>query len=165
MRQAGWPCLEVRRGREGHDDKDYARQACRLRRCEPTRARDDLARCTADGADIAEQLVRGGHVFASNELFASYASSEREAAGAGAGLWSGVAERPSEYRAKKWDEAKRTAPDGCPIKGRVSEIGRVYVLPWSPSYDRVKVRTAKGERWFCSEDEARAAGWKPTTRL
>ena len=124
-----------------------------------------LARCTADGADIADLLVRGGHVFASNELFASYASAERDAAGAGAGLWSGVAERPSEYRAKKWDEAKRTAPDGCPIKGRVSEIGRVYVLPWSPSYDRVKVRTAKGERWFCSEDEARAAGWKPTTRL
>ncbi len=76
------------------------------------------------------------------------------------GLWFGTAERPAEYRAKKWEEAKRTAPEGCPIKGQVSGRARVYVLPWSPAYDNVKVRAAKGERWFCSEEEARAAGWK-----
>jgi hypothetical protein len=43
----------------------------------------------------------------------------------------------------------------------VSGDAKTYVLPWSPSYERTKVRTNRGERWFCSESEARQAGWKP----
>jgi hypothetical protein len=37
----------------------------------------------------------------------------------------------------------------------------VYVLPWSPDYRRVRVRSQRGERWFCTEEEAVAAGWQP----
>ena len=57
------------------------------------------------------------------------------------------------------EDAKRDAPQGCPIKGRITSGNRVYVLPGSASYERVKVRETRGERWFCSEDEAQAAGW------
>lgn len=120
--------------------------------------------CTVKGEDIAAGLVRDGHVFALSGLFAPYGSLETKARSANIGLWFGEADRPSEFRAKKWEVAKRSAPDGCPIKGQVSGRGRIYVLPWSPEYDSVKVHTAKGERWFCSEDEARAAGWKATAR-
>ena len=124
-----------------------------------------LAACNADGEDLAASLVRGGHAFAQQTgPFARYARLETEAQNANVGVWFGTAERPAEYRAKKWEEAKRTAPEGCPIKGQVSGRARIYVLPWSPAYDNVKVRTAKGERWFCSEEEARAAGWKATAR-
>jgi endonuclease YncB( thermonuclease family) len=121
------------------------------------------ARCSIGGTDVAAPLVQSGHVFAESGFFARYSSEEREAKVAKIGLWSGDAERPADYRAKRWDEAKRSAPEGCPIKGRVASGARVYVLPWSSSYESVRVSTARGERWFCSEDEAQAAGWKPQT--
>ena len=124
-----------------------------------------IVTCSADGKDIAEELVREGFVFATGAIFSGYAAIEDEAREAKRGLWLGEAQRPADYRAQKWDEAKRAAPDGCPIKGQVSGEGRVYVLPWTAAYDRVKIRAGRGDRWFCSEDEARAAGWRPTERL
>jgi hypothetical protein len=120
-----------------------------------------IGTCRAGERDIAAELVRSGHVFAVTGLFASYGSLEREAREAKSGLWNGEPERPSDYRAQKWEEAKREAPDGCPIKGHVRGGRRVYVLPWSRGYESVRVRLSRGERWFCSEADARAAGWKP----
>jgi endonuclease YncB( thermonuclease family) len=120
-----------------------------------------LATCKRGTLDINAELVRQGHVFAETGLFASYSGAEREARAAKVGVWaSGEAERPAEFRAKVWEEAKRRAPDGCPIKGRITGGVRVYVLPWSPDYERGRIQKARGERWFCSEQEAVAAGWK-----
>jgi hypothetical protein len=31
-------------------------------------------------------------------------------------------------------------------------------------YDKTRISPNKGERWFCSEDEARAAGWRRARR-
>ena len=124
-----------------------------------------LATCTRGSLDINGELVRQGHVFAGTGLFASYSGLERQARDAKAGIWAaGEVERPSEFRAKAWDEAKRRAPDGCPIKGLVTGGERVYVLPGSPDYDRGRIQKARGERWFCSEREAEAAGFKPAVR-
>ena len=124
-----------------------------------------LATCTRGDLDINGELVRQGHVFAASGLFASYSGLEREARDAKAGIWAaGEAERPAEFRAKVWEDAKRQAPDGCPIKGLVSGGERVYVLPWSPDYQRGRIQKARGERWFCSESEAEAAGFKPAVR-
>ena len=49
---------------------------------------------------------------------------------------------------------------GCRIKGNISQNGRIYHVPGSPSYEQTKIDESKGERWFCSEAEARAAGWR-----
>lgn len=49
---------------------------------------------------------------------------------------------------------------GCRIKGNISPSGRIYHVPGSPSYEQTKIDESKGERWFCSEAEARAAGWR-----
>jgi endonuclease YncB( thermonuclease family) len=124
-----------------------------------------LASCTRGSTDINAEMVRQGHAFSESGMFASYASLERQAREAKAGIWAaGDAERPTAYRAKVWDEAKRRAPDGCPIKGLVTGGARVYVLPWSPDYDRGRIQKARGERWFCSEREAEAAGFRPAVR-
>jgi endonuclease YncB( thermonuclease family) len=123
-----------------------------------------LATCRTEGIDVATTLVRQGHVFAQQGVLARYASTEIEARTAKAGLWKGDAQRPLEWRAKRWEEAKRAAPDGCPIKGAVGNDGKVYVLPWSREYERVKIKSARGERWFCSEQEARSAGWRLAER-
>jgi endonuclease YncB( thermonuclease family) len=117
------------------------------------------ARCYSRSNDIAQQLVRDGNVFANGGFLSRYASYESEAQTDKIGLWAGNADRPQDYRDKRWEEATKAAPDGCPIKGRIRSGARTYVLPWSASYDSVKPSKAKGERWFCSETEAKAAGW------
>ena len=124
-----------------------------------------LATCTRGRLDINAELVRQGHAFAGSGLFAGYAGLERQARDSKLGIWAaGDVERPAEFRAKVWDEAKRRAPDGCPIKGLVTGEGRVYVLPWSPDYERGRMQKVRGERWFCSEREAEAAGFKLAVR-
>lgn len=120
--------------------------------------------CTADGRDVADALVREGHVFSASTLFGGYASAEREARNASRGVWAGEALRPSEYRIKVWDEARKAAPEGCPIKGVGGGGSRTYLLPWSPGYSARNVRASRGDRWFCSEQDAIAAGYRLSLR-
>jgi hypothetical protein len=50
---------------------------------------------------------------------------------------------------------------GCVIKGNINRKGeKIYHLPGSASYAETRINTAAAERWFCSEDEARKAGWR-----
>jgi hypothetical protein len=54
-------------------------------------------------------------------------------------------------------------PAPCVIKGEIRFTNeRVYYLPGNRAYDRVTISTRRGERWFCSEQEARDAGWRPS---
>lgn len=50
----------------------------------------------------------------------------------------------------------------CNVKGNVSiNTGeRIYHLPGQKFYAETKISPQYGERWFCSEAEARAAGWR-----
>lgn len=50
---------------------------------------------------------------------------------------------------------------GCDIKGNISSNGRIYHRPGGAHYARTQIDESRGERWFCSEEEARAAGWRP----
>ena len=52
-------------------------------------------------------------------------------------------------------------PGGCNIKGNVNTRGeRIYHVPGQKYYDKTRISASHGERWFCSEEEARAAGWR-----
>ena len=166
--EPGQTCLssKSRRWRCADSAKSALRRLVRRKRlgCELTGSDDSdrpLGKCRAGETDIAAELVRGGHVFATQGFFAPYGALEAEARDAKRGIWGGKAKRPSDYRAQKWEEAKRDAPDGCPIKGNMTRGRRVYVLPWSRSYEKVTINRKRGERWFCSEADALAAGWKP----
>lgn len=49
----------------------------------------------------------------------------------------------------------------CKIKGNISSSGeRIYHLPGQRFYNVTKIDTSKGERWFCTETQARNAGWR-----
>ncbi|MFO0997127.1 MAG: hypothetical protein U1F33_10630 [Alphaproteobacteria bacterium] len=53
----------------------------------------------------------------------------------------------------------------CRIKGNISESGeRIYHVPGGAFYDKTAISPARGERWFCTESEARAAGWRRSRR-
>jgi len=121
------------------------------------------ATCTIGTQDIAAEMVSRGHVFATAGLFSSYGRHEQDARNAGRGIWRGTAERPDVFRNRLWEAATKSAPQGCPIKGQITRNDRVYVVPWSAGYTRARVRTDRGERWFCTEAEAQAAGWRPAS--
>lgn len=55
---------------------------------------------------------------------------------------------------------------GCTIKGNISiDSGEhIYHVPGQRYYSQTIIRPEYGERWFCSEDEARAAGWRRARR-
>jgi endonuclease YncB( thermonuclease family) len=141
-------------------------------RCEPI-SKDSSgvlrATCFIGSNDVAAALVTGGHVLAESGMLARYRAEQGTAREAKAGLWgsSGEPERPAAWRSRLWEEARAKAPQGCPIKGKV--VGRrgekTYHLPWSPSYERARVVSARGERWFCSEEDARAAGFAPSSAV
>jgi endonuclease YncB( thermonuclease family) len=132
--------------------------------CTPRGAADAAGRlaatCTLAGEDLAARLVREGHVFAAAMTFGGYGVQESEARMKKAGLWSGNPERPAAYRARLWETAKKTSPEGCPIKGTVQAGIRIFVQPWDSGYRRASVRANRGERWFCSEADAIAAGFR-----
>ena len=49
----------------------------------------------------------------------------------------------------------------CNIKGNVNTQGeRIYHVPGQRYYNETRISASHGERWFCSEEEARAAGWR-----
>lgn len=127
--------------------------------------RDDygrlIARCrTPDGADIGRRMVAEGLAWAFVRYSADYGPEEAEARAARRGVWAMDCQPPWAFRASRWEAARQEAPKGCPIKGNISRNGRVYHVPWSRDYARTHIDTAKGERWFCSEKEALAAGWR-----
>ena len=163
------PCLNSR-GRRWSCSASARKALDRLVRgknvsCEPSGADQSgftRATCKADGVDLARALVLDGDVFAETGIFAAYASDEAAAQEAKAGVWQGEHVRPEEWRTRVWEEAKRTAPDGCPIRGIIRSGEQFYAMPWSSDYAGSRVRSAKGERWFCSEQEARDAGFKPS---
>ncbi len=58
-------------------------------------------------------------------------------------------------------QIRRHAPGLCRIKGTIGEAGeRIYLLPDGSGYEPIYIDLTKGERWFCTEDDARTAGWK-----
>lgn len=119
-----------------------------------------IATCYADGINVNAEMIRSGHALAFRRYSTAYVLDEEMARLSGTGLWAGTFERPWDYRAHKWQVAAQTAPGDCAIKGNISANGRIYHTPWSPSYARTRINEAAGERWFCSEDEAIAAGWR-----
>lgn len=52
-------------------------------------------------------------------------------------------------------------PSGCVIKGNINSEGvKIFHVPGGGSYNQTKISPDKGERWFCTEAEAVANGWR-----
>lgn len=133
--------------------------------CEPN-GRDPygrvIATCLAGGADVGKELVTEGLAWAFVRYSDVYAAQEAEAKAQGLGIWQSESQPPWEYRENRWERAAAESPrPGCPIKGNIAQDGElIYHTPWSPWYSRTKINEAAGERWFCDEAEAAAAGWR-----
>lgn len=62
-------------------------------------------------------------------------------------------------------EPAQPLPEPCLIAGNINKHGvRIYHLPGMAHYNQVVINPQRGERWFCSVEEAEAAGWRPAQR-
>jgi Bacterial SH3 domain len=57
-------------------------------------------------------------------------------------------------------------PDpSCAIKGNVNSSGeKIYHVPGGAFYNRTDIKPEEGDRWFCTEAEAQAAGFRRSAR-
>ena len=130
-----------------------------------------LARCSVAGVDVNRAMVASGYAVAFRRYSTDYVGAEESAKAARRGLWSGTFEMPAEVRAqavvkpegsstrraqlRPVQSAPRTT-SGCVIKGNQSRRGDwIYHLPGMPYYEQTRP-----EAVFCTEAEARAAGYR-----
>jgi len=123
-----------------------------------------VAKCAVGAQDMGEAIVVSGFAEAFRRYSLDYVDAEKQAIVAGRGIWAGEMAKPSTYRDQQRAASSVSGGNGCSIKGNISGSGRIYHMPGQEHYDRTRINASKGERWFCSEAEARAAGWRRARR-
>jgi len=117
-----------------------------------------VARCMVGGEDLGEWMVLRGWAVAYVRFSDEYSRAEAIAMSRERGIWAGEFEMPWDWRKMM---RGNEAPGDCLIKGNISSEGeRIYHVPGGKWYDRTKVSTEQGERWFCTVAGAQAAGWR-----
>ena len=107
---------------------------------------------------VNELLVKEGFAFSSSyppdvKYQERFRQAEIRAREQNNGLWSKCGFIAGE---------ETTLPTGdCVIKGNISSSGeKIYHVPGQRYYNQTVITESKGERWFCSEEEAQKAGWR-----
>ncbi|MEO0390648.1 MAG: thermonuclease family protein [Pseudomonadota bacterium] len=147
-------------------DQTHKRFAHRIARCEALdtdRYGRTVARCWVGDIDIGRALVQDGLAFAFRRYSMDYDLDEKQAAVMDRGLHGFRVQSPSQFRVTRATGRIPIDP-ACKIKGNISANGRIFHVPGQEFYERTGINMAKGERWFCSGDDARAAGWRAAKR-
>jgi micrococcal nuclease len=106
-------------------------------------------------------LARAGSYPPNTTCDAELLAAQNEAALAKRGLWAAGAAAGGAPAGAACPNGCVTPPAGCVIKGNINAAGeKIYHLPGQKYYDVTVIEPEKGERWFCSEAEAIAAGWR-----
>ena len=142
-----------------------------------------LALCRLAEENLNSWMVRLGWAMAFIRYSKAYVSDEGEAREAQRGMWSGAFIAPWDWRHRNCETEVRgalrvpitaqpdlcdsvdTPPDHCTIKGNLrSRSGEcIYHLIGQLNYSHLDM-SKPGRRWFCSEEEAKAAGCRPAAR-
>ena len=127
-----------------------------------TEVAPELAICMVRGNDLSAIQLQKGYAVARRGAGPRYIAAEAAARRAVLGIWRGNFVHPQE-----WKEGKRLpaepgeAAQVCDIKGIIDDKGqRIFYTPVDKRYDSAQVDVSRGERMFCSDDEARLAGWR-----
>jgi micrococcal nuclease len=117
---------------------------------------------------VNELLVRNGYALTLSispdiryrDLFSS---AQEEAKREQRGLWGVCGDLPETNEAREQDSDPPS--EECNIKGNISEkgFGKTYLFPGCDNYNTVKIDPRKGEQYFCSTQEAAAAGYRQAT--
>ena len=178
-----WTCGVAARDELMHhtDKKSWT---CHVERTD--RRGRNVAKCEVDGEDIQKWLVASGWALAYVGFTHDYEADEKAAREAKAGMWQGAFIAPWDWRVRNTKTvilgaakppanahaillASASGPVApspeCTIKGNVNGAGEcIYHTPASRWYAKIKMQVSKGTRWFCSVEDAEAAGCRETRR-
>ncbi|MCC3862615.1 thermonuclease family protein [Pseudemcibacter aquimaris] len=125
-----------------------------------------IAVCYKNGEDLNSWMVSQGWAVAYRRYSKDYVSQEQSAKSNKAGIWAGDFVLPWEWRrGKRLTQVVSSDRNGeCKIKGNISSKGKkIYHVPGGRWYEKTRIDESKGERFFCSEQEAKAAGWRKSS--
>lgn len=144
-----------------------------------------ISDCYAENENLNAWMVREGFALAYVKYSSDYISEETAARNDKRGMWAGAFIAPWIWRhrdkrttvlgalsvpltAQKTLLAPASAAEApsqdCIIKGNVNRNGEhIYHLPGQMAYGKINMKRSE-KRWFCTEAEARAAGWRPAAR-
>jgi endonuclease YncB( thermonuclease family) len=127
-----------------------------------------IAVCFRGSEDLNRWLVSEGLAVAYRRYSMDYAADEDLARQARKGIWAGPFAMPWDYRRGRReavDHGVTLRRSGCDIKGNINRRGdRIYHTPGDRHYEQTQITANRGERWFCSEQEAEEAGWRRAGR-
>lgn len=121
-----------------------------------------------DGVMVNYELVRGGYAqvvtYPPDVRYTDmFRAAEASARTAGLGLWGSVCAGAYEVRPDVIPSGGVNPVDAsCVIKGNISQTSgeRIYHVPGCEYYNQTVITEAAGERWFCTDAEAVASGWR-----
>lgn len=80
---------------------------------------------------------------------------ERHAFDNNLGLWKECRRQPKDYNKERVENLQY-----CVIKGNIEEGEKFFYYPGCPSFYDITIEERMGEKWFCTEEEARYFGWQ-----
>lgn len=112
--------------------------------------------CRAGGQDVNEAMIRQGFAVMYGVPGRRYYGSLLEARRKSRGMWAGEFVLPIAWRRGLTVQRPTWSGAGpCLVKGSLDAEGKKrYYTPDDPDYRRTRVDTRKGERWFCSVQDA-----------
>ena len=148
--------------------------------------RRTLAICYLAGEDLNGWLVQQGWALAYIKYSSVYRQAEESARVNQRGIWEGAFIAPWDWRHRNnktvilgaisvpidaqaillGPSATEGAPSpDCTIKGIINRNEeRIYHTEHQSSYAKIKMDKNDGRRWFCTPEEAEAAGWRRALR-
>ena len=120
-----------------------------------------VASCAIGERDVSLDMLQSGYAVARPDAPPNYVAAEAAAKEAGLGIWGSKFVTPAEWReGERLAVEAKPGHEACLIKGIVKEGRQLYFGPLDDVYDKIDVAASPNGRTFCSEDEARLAGWR-----
>ncbi len=127
-----------------------------------------------DGTNVNLTMIKEGYAYEYTyntpyQYQTEFKAAEADARENGQGLWGATctdtttttATEPTTVAITSTNEPIEEPTAACTIKGNINSEGeKIYHVIGCQSYNKTIINEDAGERWFCSEAEALAAGWR-----
>ncbi len=116
--------------------------------------------CEAGDENLALTMLRGGYATVPPKAGFFYRETAENARDAGLGLWASRFVLPWEWReGKRLPEEAHWTDRACQILGTITPAGeKLYYVPTDSQFHEIR-EDGDVVREFCSDEDARAAGW------
>lgn len=119
-----------------------------------------------DGANFNLLMIKEGYAYEYTydipyKYQAEFKQAQRDAQNGKIGLWGDICQSEIITTNNTLNLATSSTTGACTIKGNISSTKeKIYHVIGCGSYNKTTIDESKGERWFCSEQEALDAGWR-----